>query len=62
MKNISDAQDIKNHNTMPIPKKELNKRKREERKKLGLVEFRTWCTPKHRREHEALKAKHEEKK
>jgi len=46
----------------PIPKKELNKRKRAERKNLGLVEFRTWCTPKEKREHEALKAKHEEKK
>lgn len=46
----------------PIPKTELNKRKRAERKKLGLVEFRRWCTPKQKREHEELAAKHEEKK
>lgn len=27
---------------MPIPKTELNKRKREQRKVLGLVEVRVW--------------------
>ena len=31
---------------MPIPKTELNKRKRAERKAQGLVEFRCWATPK----------------